>query len=170
VNSNDFLINEHLGIKKKIKNNSTIFLSINYGTLFGKQRPYIEAYYSYNLTEKFKFSIGFPISYIEYKINQINSFSIESCYEGYYTKLSKNSYSRVLAGEVLNYKSLYLSRINQALIYHYRYSDNSIVTFSLGKSLRNHLEIEESNNQITNQKFNNSFTVSMGFKYNLNFK
>lgn len=170
VNSNDFLINGYINAKKQFKNNSTLLILARYGTLLGRPKPYLEFEYSFKINNKLHFSIGFPKTYLEYSINNNNSLTLQSDYEGYYTKVSKNSYSRVSEGEILYYKSLYFSRINTSMIYNYKLSDNSIIDFSIGKSFENQLEIRESNKQLTKEQFNNRFTVAMGFKYNLNFK
>lgn len=170
VTTNDFLINGYIKAKKQFMNNATLEFSARYGTLLGSPKPYLEFAYSFKINTKINLSIGFPKTYLEYNVNKSNSLTLQSNYEGYYTNLSKNSYSRVLEGEILNYKSLYFSRISTTIIYNYKLSDNSIIDFSLGKSFENQLEIKESNNQLTKEQFNNRFTLGMGFKYNLNFK
>lgn len=170
VNSSDFLINGHINAKKQFMNNTTLVFSARYGTLLGRPKPYLEFAYTFKINNKINLSLGFPKTYLEYNVNKNNSFTLQTDYEGYYTKVSTNSYSRVLEGEILKYKSLYFSRINTAVVYNYKLSDNSIIDFSIGKSFENQLEIKESNNQLTKEQFNNRFTVAIGFKYNLNFK
>jgi hypothetical protein len=172
LNSDDFLLNASIGTEKYFtKSNSSIKFSVDYGTLFGKPSVYIQFELNKKINDNYNFSIGFPKTFFEYNVNQKNSFKILASYDTYYTNISDNTVSRYTNGESKYYSSLFLSKINTTLGYNYKFSDNSIIDISIGKSFGNELKISENNdNEITKYKYNNDFIVSMGFKYNLNFK
>lgn len=165
----DFLWNGGVNLTKKINDNSSFLFAIKYGTLLGKPKPYIELSYKQKVGKKFNLTLGFPETNINYKVNESHSISLKSYYDTYYTKVSDESFSRVVSNQILYYESLFFSGINTDLTYFYKYSNSSIINFSIGKSFNNKLELNENNNYLNKISFNNNFNISMGFKYNLNF-
>lgn len=170
INSNDFIFNAYVKTNKIFANKSSLMISLTYGTLLGESKPYLEFEYYLPINNKINLSVGFPKSYLEYNLNKNHSISVQSSYEGYFTNVSQNSFSRIYDNELLTYESLFFSRINNSFKYEYKFSNLSAVNFTVGKSFKNELEVVESKNQITEYQFTNIFNVSIGFKYNLNFK
>jgi hypothetical protein len=152
-----------------MESNSNIKFGIEYGTLFGAPSLYPTLEYSKKINAKISYTIGFPTSLFKYDLNEKNSFQFISSYNSFYTPLN-NSNSRYINQELLQYETIYLSHINANLEYNYIFYDNSTVIIKLGKSFNNKLRIEESNNVSSKYNFSNDFIISMGFKYNLNFK
>lgn len=165
---NDFLWNGGISVTKKFNDNSNFNFAIKYGTLLGKPKPYVELSYTQKVGDKFNLVLGFPETSLNYKINESHSIGLKSYYDSYYTTVSDESYSRVVFNQILFYESLFFSGINTDLTYSYKFSNNSVINFSIGKSFNNKLELNENNNYWNKISFNNIFNVSMGFKYNLN--
>jgi len=165
----NFLWNGGLNLTKKINDNSSFLLAIKYGSLLGKPKPYVELSYKQKIGEKFNLTLGFPETSINYKLNETHSIGLKSYYDSYYTTVSDQSYSRVISNQTLLYESLFFSGINTNLTYFYKYSNSSIINFSIGKSYNNKLELNENYNYLNKISFNNTFNVSIGFKYNLNY-
>jgi Domain of unknown function (DUF6268) len=165
----NFIFNTSVSIQKYFRKNTSFTLSVEYGTQFGKPRVYPLIAFTKKISPKMSYLIGFPKSSFTYDFNEKNSFEFIGINESYYSPIN-NSYSRYLEQTALSYKSLFISKITASLGYNYYFSNRSIININLGKSFHNNLTIEESNYTSTKYNFSNNFTISMGFKYNLNFK
>jgi Domain of unknown function (DUF6268) len=160
INKDNFIPNTTINFNKKFKNDSDLAFGVEYGTLFGKPKLYPIFQYNKAISSKFSYSIGFPKSSLKYNANEKNNFKIVGNYNGYYSEIDSNMSVN---------KSFFLSKIETSLQYNYIFYNESIVTINIGKSFENRLKIEN-NNVNTNHQFNNDCIISMGFKYNLNFK
>ena len=169
LNKENFIFNTEIHFKRKIDNKLEVRFGIEYGTLFGKPSVYPTLEYNKIVNSKISYSIGFPKNIIKYNLNEKNNFQLISNYNSYYSSLNKSN-SRVINQEALQYETIFLSKINTTVEYNFIFYDNSVVNIKLGKSFNNKLKIEESSNVSSSYNFNNDFIISMGFKYNLNFK
>ena len=169
LNKENFIFNTEIHFKRKIDNKSEITFGIIYGTLFGKPSIYPTLEYNKIVNSKISYSIGFPKSLIKYNLNEKNNFQLISNYNSYYSSLNRSN-SRVINQEASQYETIFLSKINTTIEYNYIFYDNSVINIKLGKCFNNKLKIEESSNVSSSYNFKNDFIISMGFKYNLNFK
>lgn len=162
----NIVFNTNLSFIKVLNNQSSLKLSLEYGTLFGKPSFYPLIEYNGILSRNLKYTIGFPKMNFRYDLNMNNSIEIYSNFESYYTLLSPY-YSNNLNEYVDNLNSFYQSRIESGFEYKYIFNNESILNLKIGKSFYNILEIEEQNSKVK-YDFNNNFIIAMGIKYNLN--
>lgn len=169
IEFNNFILNTSLNFFKRINQKSEIKFGIEYGTLFGKNsfNPTFE--YKKDINDALSFSIGFPKSSLLYELNNKNQFQLDMIYNNQFYTTSK-AFSRFSNHTVINYESLSISGLDLSLNYKYIYFNDSALSFTFGKSFFNEFKIKENNNEVTNFNFKNNFFISIGFKYNLNFK
>jgi hypothetical protein len=169
IDSDSYIFNSSILFFKKINTNSDINFGLEYGTLLGSPSIYPVFQYNKSINKKYSFGIGFPKSFLKYSVNEKNKVLFNANYNSYFTKIN-DATSRVVNQEILKYNSVFLSKLDTSLEYNYIFYNESVVSIRLGKSFGNKLKIEENNNEVSNFNFTNDFIISMGFKYNLNFK
>lgn len=169
IDLDNFIFNTSLHFQKKLKNNSEIKFGIEYGTLIGKKSIYPTFEFKKNVSELVVLSVGFPKSSLSYLLNDKNHIQFDINYTSHYYAISQAN-SRYINLSMLEYESVALTGLEMSLRYKYIFYNKSAVNIAVGKSFFNEFKINESNNEITNFNFNNDFIISIGFKYNLNFK
>lgn len=166
---NNTLLNSNLLFKKKIKDNTYIDLGIEYGNLFGSSRFYPIFSFNKSINKEISFSVGFPNSDIKYHINQKHRIQLNSSYSTYFSKIN-NSFSSDMNQYDKGKGELFLSSIRLSLQYNYIFYNGSVVNLTFGKSFNNKIDITQGKDFSSSYGFNNSEIISVGFKYNLNFK
>jgi hypothetical protein len=167
----NFLLNASVSVDKEIKAiHSTMHLALSYGTLLGKPSFYPEFEFLKKINNKNSFGIGFPSSFYRFDFNDKETFKFQATYESYFTRFKNNSLAKTVSSERFFYNDAFYKNLNFGFGYEHKFINDSILDVTLGKNSNNKLEILDSSNTKTVFEYNNSFTISIGFKYNLNFK
>jgi hypothetical protein len=158
-----------ISFRKKFKNESSLDFGAEYGALFGKPSVYPVFKYNGRINEKAVYTIGFPDSNFKYDVNGKSSFLLNAGYSNYSATINGGAYG-MINKEVRRYDTFFLSGIKASLEYNYTFFNGCIINIVLGKSFENTLGLKDNNNTVSGYGFKNTGMISMGFKYNLNFK
>ncbi|MFD2541444.1 DUF6268 family outer membrane beta-barrel protein [Lacinutrix gracilariae] len=172
VTSEDFLLSSaaHF-IKNWQKDGKESYLKIGagYGALFGAPNFYPLVTYSNQVSEKFRYQIGIPVTGAYYTINKQSSIDFTAQPESIY---ANNAAPLFLEDTTAVYDSkLEFQAIKLALGYQLRFDKNWTTSFNVGYLTNSTLTINNnSNNEIYNFDSSESLSVSVGLSFNINKK
>lgn len=167
VSFDDMLVNGSLAFIKRggsKEKPSQFTFGAMYSTITGKPRVLPIISYEKKVNEKFSYQLGFPKTFVEYKLNIKNTFKSKLELDGYYGNLSNPIYINI--SEQVNKVSF--SSTSLGLEYNYWMGDCWTIVFSGAYSLLIDYKLENNKNDST-YKFNtkNQPYFSTGIKFNL---
>jgi hypothetical protein len=163
----DVFFNGSLRFNYLFTNKTEIKFGLARGLLFGSPKFYPILEFKSNFDSKINFNIGFPATAVSYKVNNKNMLKAEVLYDSYFTNVSGNLTSRFVDGQIQNFESIFISRLNTNIKYEYLFENKHTIGLGVGKNFNNEIKFQETNLNQTNLKFDNQFIVSLNFKYNI---
>ncbi|MEL6917134.1 MAG: DUF6268 family outer membrane beta-barrel protein [Bacteroidota bacterium] len=125
ISSEDFVFNAIVGFTKRWGNpqkNSTLLLGISYGTQFGEPIIFPAISFRKKLNEHWNYSLGIPVTGINYQINDKHRLSLLVSAQG----LFANNSNEVITGQnqALTNTKLQFNGVNTRLSYQFIFAKN----------------------------------------------
>lgn len=167
VNSDDLLLLGDLFISKKLKGETskeTLAIGVSYNVITGKPKILPIVSYTKQVSDKFSYSIGYPETYANYKINSVSALKSLLSIDGVYSNL--NSLTYINATTETNKASLTTTSLG--LEYNYKMDGFWAVSFKGGYSISNKYTLLNNNDdEVFNFNTGSRPFLSAGIKFNL---
>jgi len=158
----DFFINGSL-IFNRLNKNNHIRIGIVYNTSFGTKKAIPILSYSRNLNNSVSYTLGMPITKIEYFINKTNSANLYLKPKGFYSNISDNLIFDVNKnGDKIKYQSM-LSGFK----YSHDVDEFWNLSFDIGYQFSSKYELLNNNKSVYKFKTNDSFFIGFNLKLDL---
>ena len=150
---------------------SLLKFGIHYSDFLGKPSFIPDISFTGVFSKKIRYTIGFPLSEVVYKINDKNSLKTAVSSNSFYTKLNGAHYmQKELDSELIKVIDLQVRNINAGFEYNFMSDANWGFNINLNHSFSNDIKLSDQNDNSIKVDFKDGINFSMGFKYNLNFK
>lgn len=150
---------------------SLLKFGIHYSDFFGKPSFIPDISFSSSFSKKIKYTIGFPLSEVVYKMNIKNSLRAAVSSNSFYTKLNGDHYMQEELDEnLVKIVDLQVRSFNAGFEYNFMSDANWGFNINLNHSFSNDIRVSDQDDRNIKIDFNNGINFSIGFKYNLNFK
>lgn len=163
---NDLFFSGEVSTIRKINLNgkpASLKLGVMYSAITGKPKVLPAVSFTKQVSEKFTYSIGFPKTYTEYKINERSSFNSFFQLDGFYANLSNS----ILVNDLKEARKASFSSTFLGIEYSHRMDNLWDIFFKTGYSINNDFSLRDSNN---NEFFDFDLKsrpfFSTGIKYN----
>lgn len=141
----------------------TLTFGASYNTITGKPRFLPTIIYSKQVSNKLSYGIGFPKTYIEYKINDLSTLTSMLSTDGVYSNLS----TPILVSTIRANKASFTTT-SLTIEYHYKMDDNWAILFKGGYLLSNKYTLLNSeNNKVFDFNTTPKPIFSAGLKFNI---
>ncbi len=148
----------------RTNNTSKLRLGLIYNTGFGMNTPIPVISYSDKITNHFSYTIGMPITKLNYKLSQFDKVTMYIKPKGFYSNLSNNIILNNSLGEVERVK---YRTIESGFNYLHSIDDFWKISMNLGYQLYASYNLLNSNDVVYEFDVENNFFIGVNIKYNL---
>tara|TARA_R110002050_G_scaffold300364_1_gene469430 strand:+ start:40874 stop:41743 length:870 start_codon:yes stop_codon:yes gene_type:complete len=167
VSHDDLLLLGNLLISKRIggeTSTETLTIGVSYNTITGKPKILPTVSYTKRVTDKFSYSIGYPKTYANYKINPISSLKSLLSVDGVYSNLN----SLIYINTITEAHKASFTTTNLGLEYSYKMDDFWALSFKGGYSLSNkYTLLNNKDDEVFDFNTASKPFLSAGIKFNL---
>ncbi len=169
ISYNDLLLSAEVSITKIIKKHTpeALTVGLNYSTITGRPRILPIINYIKQVSEKFSYGIGFPKTFVEYKVTDLSTLKSSLSVDGFYSNLSHSIFVNVTdEANRASFSSTLLS-----LEYEYKMDNYWNIVFKGGYALSNTYKlVDYEDNTIFNFNTKPEPFFSAGIKFNIKTK
>jgi len=167
VSSEDFVFNATIGVVKKWgdhERNSTLLLGAFYGTQLGEPTVLPAISFSQKLNPHWSYSLGLPVTGINYRINEKHRFSLLASPQGIFG--NNSNAVRVEGNRTITNTKLQFNGVNTRLSYQFRFTKHLALFAEGGFVPISTLKIlDDNNNEIFDLEPESGAYVNAGLRF-----